>query len=88
MKKSDSILKALEQLELPVLSTLNELKMHYHRMAMQYHPDCGGSEDKMAELNEAYAIIKEYMENFKFTFSEEEMHKQFPEDVHAERFRF
>lgn len=88
MKRSEQILKALEFLELPVLSTLSELKLRYHILAMQYHPDCGGDEEKMAELNTAYAVLKGYMENFKFTFSEEEMNKQFPEDVYVDRFRF
>ena len=88
MKKSEQILEALEILKLPVLSTMGELKSRYHDLAMQYHPDCGGDEQKMAELNTAYAVLKGYMENFKFTFSEGEMNKQFPEDVYMDKFRF
>ncbi|MDD2384108.1 MAG: J domain-containing protein [Sulfurospirillaceae bacterium] len=88
MKRSEQILRSLEVLNFPVLMTLGELKSRYHFLAMQYHPDCGGDEQKMAELNAAYAVLKGYMENFKFTFSEEEMNKQFPEDVYADTFRF
>lgn len=88
MKKSEQILKALEVLRLPVFSTMSELKSRYHGLAMQYHPDCGGDKIKMAELNAAYAVLKGYMENFKFTFGEEEMNKQFPEDVYMDKFGF
>lgn len=55
---------------------------------MKMHPDCGGNTEEMAKINEAYAIIKSYMEEFKFTFSEEEMNHQFPQELHANRFRF
>jgi len=39
-------------------------------------------------VNEAYEIVKEYMDNFKFTFSDEEIAKQFPQELHVNRFRF
>lgn len=88
MKKSEVINNALEILCLPYLITISELKEHYHFLAMKMHPDCGGSTEEMAKINEAYAIIKTYMEEFKFTFSEEEMNQQFPEELHEKRFRF
>jgi len=34
----------------------------------------------MQKLNEAYAIIKNYIQNYKFSFSEEEISRQFPEE--------
>ena len=34
----------------------------------------------MQKLNEAYEIIKNYIQNYKFTFSEEEISRQFPEE--------
>lgn len=88
MKKSEAISAALEVLSLPVFTTISELKSHYHFLALKAHPDCGGSEEEMAKINEAYAIIKDYMEQFKFTFSEEEINKQFPQELHVNRFRF
>ncbi len=52
------------------------------------HPDCGGNKETMAQINRAYEILKNYMEDFKFTFSDEEIAKQYPEELHASRFRF
>lgn len=88
MKKSEALYWALEVLEFPVLSTKEELKQKYHSVARTMHPDCGGDVEKMAHVNEAYEILKTYMDNFKFTFSDEEIAKQFPEEIHANRFRF
>ena len=34
----------------------------------------------MQKLNEAYEIIKNYIQNYKFSFSEDEIARQFPED--------
>lgn len=88
MKKSEAINAALAVLSLPIFTTIGELKAHYYLLALKAHPDCGGSEEEMAKINEAYAIIKDYMEQFKFTFSEEEINKQFPQELHVNRFRF
>ena len=46
------------------------------------------NDDKMVEINRAYEILKEYIENYKFSFSEEEILKQFPQIHHADKFRF
>jgi len=34
----------------------------------------------MKEINEAYRILKNYIKNFRFTFSEDEIKKQYPEE--------
>lgn len=40
--------------------TLDDLKREYRRLAMIYHPDCGGTDAEMQELNAAYeAAMKE-----------------------------
>ena len=88
MKNSEAISWALSILDFPVLSTKEELRACYHALAKKQHPDCGGDEVAMAKVNEAYEILKTYMENFKFTFSDEEIAKQFPEELHVNRFRF
>jgi hypothetical protein len=35
-------------------ATLDEIKAIYKKLAFQYHPDRGGSHEKMCQLNEAY----------------------------------
>ena len=34
----------------------------------------------MKKINEAYKILKEYVENYKFMFNEEEVTKQCPDE--------
>jgi len=89
--KKDSveiIREALNVLELPVLISLEDLKKQYKYLARKNHPDITKNTEKMVKINEAYEIIKSYMTNFKFSFDEEEIRKQFPEDTHAYKFRF
>jgi len=35
-------------------NTTDEIRKRYHKLAMQYHPDRGGSNEVMAEINAAY----------------------------------
>ncbi|HIE35501.1 MAG TPA: J domain-containing protein [Campylobacterales bacterium] len=87
-KVVNSIQKALDILGLPPLVTLKDIKDRYYYLAKKHHPDSGGSKKKMQELNRAYKILKEYIENYKFSFSEEEILKQFPNQAHTDRFKF
>ncbi len=91
MMKEDSftlIKDALITMELPVLISIKELKQRYKVLASTHHPDLGGDSEKMAKINDAYRLLKSYMDNFKFTFTQEEIYKQFPQDDYVSRFRF
>ena len=79
---------ALKVFELPVFVSLKEIKKRYYHLSKKYHSDFYGKDDKMVEINRAYEILKEYIENYKFSFSEEEILKQFPQIHHADKFRF
>ncbi len=80
--------KALEVLNLPLLVSIKEIQSQYRVLCKKYHPDINKEHSKMVEINEAYALLKAYADNFRFTFSEEEIQKQFPESNHANKFRF
>ena len=38
-------------------SSLPEIRKAYRRLALKYHPDRGGDEEKMKELNTAYEFL-------------------------------
>ena len=40
---------------------LDKAKKAYHKLALEYHPDKGGSHEKMLELSKNYGIIKAYL---------------------------
>jgi hypothetical protein len=39
--------------------SLEKIKLRYHRLAMEYHPDKSGSSEKMMEINSAYNLLME-----------------------------
>ena len=36
-----------------------DIDRQYKRQAAKHHPDCGGNEERMKSLNEAYGILKD-----------------------------
>ncbi len=56
-------------------------------MAKKNHPDMGGDVEKMEQLNYAYRLLMKYIEEFRYTFDEEEISKQFPGADYAQRFK-
>ena len=79
---------ALDTLGLPAMVSYEDIKKRYRELSKQLHPDRGGEEESMAKINEAYAILKNYIENYRFSFSEEEILKQFPHVEYFKKFRF
>jgi len=67
-------------LEIPPLSTMKDINKKYKLLAKKHHSDKGGSKDKIQEINWAYEVLKDYITNFKFTFSEDEILRQYPEE--------
>ncbi len=82
------IQKALDTLGLPSMVSYKDIKRRYRELSKKIHPDRGGEESEMAKINEAYTVLKNYIENYRFSFSEEEILKQFPFKEHQNRFRF
>jgi len=49
-------------------------------MVKKSHPDINGDNDKITEINRAYEILKDYIKNYKFTFCEDEILRQYPDE--------
>jgi len=77
---------ALNILALPPLITKSDIKKRYYFLSKKYHPDLGGDAQKMEEINDAYQFLMKYIEEFRYTFDEEEVNKQFPGAGHAQQF--
>jgi DnaJ-class molecular chaperone len=83
----DDIQQALDILGLPAFITKEDVKKRYRFVAKSVHPDKeGGSDEAMEKVNFAYAILMEYIDNFRFSFDEAEIKKQLPLSSHTQRF--
>jgi len=72
------IQQALETLHLPPLVTKAQIKAQYHHLAKLYHPDIANDDIQMQKINQAYTILLDYIEEFRYTFSLDEYKKQNP----------
>ncbi len=55
--------EALAVLDLAEPVTYADIKLSYRRKAMQHHPDRGGCDQRLSELNEAWELLKRYYRN-------------------------
>lgn len=83
----EEIESALETLELPKLITKADVKKQYRFLAQKYHPDRGGDAGKMEQVNQAYQLLMKYIDDFRYTFDEDEIKKQFPGVDYVQRFK-
>ncbi len=83
----EEIDNALDILGLPKLISKVDIKKQYHFFAKKYHPDLGGDAEKMEQINYAYKLLMKYIEEFRYTFDENEINKQFPGADYAQRFK-
>lgn len=60
-----NIADALKLFSIDDLRELNEtnLKKKFRELMRENHPDRGGDEEKAKQINEAYSILKKYLEN-------------------------
>jgi DnaJ-class molecular chaperone len=84
---TEQINNALDILELPKLITKADMKKQYRFLSKKYHPDQGGDAVKQEQINTAYKLLMKYIEEFRYTFDEHEVSKQFPGAKYAEQFR-
>jgi DnaJ-class molecular chaperone len=65
-------------LQIKPLSSIKDIKKNYKKLSRLLHSDLGGDDEMMKELNWAYKILIDYVENYKFSFSEDEISRQYP----------
>ena len=80
--------EALDFMGLTSFVTFQEIKDRYKELAKEYHPDKGSDNIKMQKLNQYYKMLKNYIENYRFSFSKEEISKQYLGSDYVEQFRF
>jgi DnaJ-class molecular chaperone len=78
------ILRAKEILGLPSFVTLDYLRKTHLKLVKKYHPDGAGErgeerEEKMREINKAYAVIEHYLKNYEYSFSKNAISRYNPD---------
>lgn len=63
-------------------ATLRQIKARHRELVKQHHPDrsAAGDPEQIRRINQAYALLRSYCENYRFGFSEEEFLEQHPEE--------
>lgn len=71
--------KAVDLFGILIRITKKDLRNKYLKLSKKYHPDMPeGSDEKFQELQEAYALLNDYVDSYKFSFDEEEFKEQYP----------
>jgi hypothetical protein len=86
--RHDDLQAALRVFGLGERATLKEIKGRYRELARQHHPDGGNGEDteEIYRVIEANRVIMDYVESYRFCFSEREYLEQDPEERLRRRF--
>lgn len=83
MDKFEAIDKARKILGLSEEADKEEIKRRYLELIKKYHPDkgCTNEEDmnKAKDVNWAYKIIASYCDDYKFSFTREEVERMNPD---------
>ena len=88
MEIEAAIHRALDILDLPMLVTKADIKKRYRQLARSHHPDLHPKErGEMERINEAYALLMEYIDTFRYTFDSDEITKQYPGVDYVKKFK-
>ncbi|MDD5456274.1 MAG: DnaJ domain-containing protein [Candidatus Margulisbacteria bacterium] len=79
-KEFEKINNARKLLGLNEITTIKEIKEHYHDRIKQAHPDTNSKDPdshwKTVEIMKAYELIAKYCQNYRFSFKKEDYVKQ------------
>ena len=84
--------KAKEVLALGERASLTEIKKAYRNLSKKWHPDgCPKKRryechEKMKEINWAYKVISKYVEEYRYSFAEEDVVEASPEERWKKQF--
>jgi len=91
MAKFEEIDKARKLLGLWERATAKEIKQAYRKMAFRYHPDSrvtgDEGEEMMKQLNWGYKLLLDYVANYSYSFTEEDVARTYPHEEYLRRFR-
>ncbi|MCK4501762.1 MAG: DnaJ domain-containing protein [Desulfuromonadales bacterium] len=84
----DDLVAALAEFDLPHQVTMKKIRSRHRQLVRRYHPDHGADpdNDKIRRLNAAYKVISEYLNDYRFDFSQETFYSQYPEERLREQF--
>jgi DnaJ-class molecular chaperone len=92
MGKYEEITKARKVLGINEVATLQEVKNRYRELLKKWHPDLSDENkdmrrEKTIEIIHAHRLLLNYCEQYRFSFSREEVEKYIsPEEMWAKRF--
>ena len=85
--------EARKVLGLSEAATLKEIKRAYRTLAHRYHPDKysnsvgEGAAETMKRLNWAYKLLLDYCDNYKYSFTEEDVTRTYPDEEYLRTFK-
>jgi len=62
--------------------TMKQVKSRHRELVKRYHPDSGNDVDgeKIKLINAAFRVLSDYLDSYRFSFSEDEFYTQNPEE--------
>ncbi|MDA7847895.1 J domain-containing protein [Sulfurospirillum sp.] len=77
--------QAVESMQLCTKVSYKDLKSRYRELSKVYHPDMpDGDALKFDEVTKAYKLLKKYMQEYRFSFDEEDFKEQYPSVLNME----
>ena len=87
----EEIDEARRLLGLAEFANLKDIKQAYRKKAFLHHPDKSGSqnpegEEVMQRSNQSYKLLREYVAQYRYSFTEEDVKRTYPDDVYLKRY--
>jgi DnaJ-class molecular chaperone len=77
--------QAVDSLGFCTKVTYADLKTRYRELSKLYHPDMpNGDAKKFDEITKAYKLLKHYMQEYRFSFDEDDFKEQYPSVLNME----